>query len=278
MSSVRSMKAQARANQAAAGDAPPSEESQELKHRVVTLIETHAVDIERHLPQQANAVRMIALAKSTANRKRLAKCTHTSLFNAILDAVVLGLEPDTPLQLCHILPFWSDKAKAHEAKIIIGYRGFIQLAYRSPRVRRFSGHVAYVKDFFEYSYGFPAYCRHKPLDTEQTDPASYFSVAEFDNGGGDFEVMNVNKMERHRDRIPEERRSPAWTTHPIQMGCKTMVRLLAKRVPLTAALSHAIQVDENTETGEQRHIPVLIDHETGEIDDTAIMEYAALSN
>ena len=248
-----------------------------FKDSILNFFHNHHRSLQAHVPVPFTAQRILAIAEMTAKRDRLAKCVPSSIINSLIDCITLGLEPDTTLELAHLIPYWNANKQIHEARVVIGYRGYIQLAYRNPRVTTFGGRVAYERDHFDFSYGFPLRCEHKPLDPDRLNPAWFFSTIQFDNRGGDFEVMSNLEMQRFRDSLPEGR-SSAWKTDFVAMGRKTMVRALAKRIPLSAALAHAVQIDESAETGGPRRAPLLIDQETGKMDEAALAHFGTQAN
>lgn len=47
----------------------------------------------------------------------------------------------TPLGQAYLIPFWNGKARRLECQFQLGYKGMIDLAYRSGRISSIQAHV-----------------------------------------------------------------------------------------------------------------------------------------
>ena len=90
-------------------------------------------EIAKALPSVMTPDRFTRMMLSAVSATpKLAECTPKSFLGAMMNAAQLGLEPNTPLGQAYILPY-SNKG-VMEAQFQIGYKGLIDLAYRSGEV------------------------------------------------------------------------------------------------------------------------------------------------
>ncbi len=78
------------------------------------------------------------------NNQKLAQCDKGSFFAAVMSSAQLGLEPNTPLGQAYLIPY------GNECQFQIGYKGLIDLAYRSGEVSIIQAQTVYEKDEFVY--------------------------------------------------------------------------------------------------------------------------------
>jgi recombination protein RecT len=116
------------------------------------------------LPQHFKPERMVRIALVAVTRTpKLAECHPLTLLGAFIECAALGLEPNSPLQHVHLLPFWNSKMNIYEVQRIIGYRGYIELGRRTGEQVSMHADVAYENDTFEVSYGSECFLKHIPL-------------------------------------------------------------------------------------------------------------------
>ena len=70
----------------------------------------------------------IVLSTLSSNPK-LAQCTPNSFLASMMTAAQLGVEPNTPLGQAYLIPYRNHGTM--ECQFQIGYKGLIDLAYRS---------------------------------------------------------------------------------------------------------------------------------------------------
>lgn len=91
---------------------------------------------------------MVCIMNAVKKTPKLLECDPKSLFGAILLSAELGLKPNTPEQFAFILPYGK------EAQFQVGYKGLIEISYRSPKVRAIKGVSVYANEFYrEYDDG-----------------------------------------------------------------------------------------------------------------------------
>lgn len=167
----------------------------------------------------------------------LGRCSIESVMRCVLDLARLGLEPG-PLALAYLVPFKG------ECTLILGYRGLIELARRSGKVKRLEAHVVHANDHFVCEYGLTPKLEHVPTMTgERGEIVAAYMVAQLDGESVQVEVMTRAEIEAVRDRSRASKSGP-WVTDFSEMCRKTVVRRGAKYLPLSAEdWSHALRVD-----------------------------------
>lgn len=229
------------------------------------LIEKQRDQFARALPGQLSVDRFLRLvATEVRSTPRLAECTTVSLLGAVMNLAQLGLEPGGVLGHAWILPFKDGQSGQYEATFVLGYKGIIQLAYRSDRIAAIFARAVCVNDEFDHTYGLGEdRLTHRPrLDGPRGKPYAWYGLARFKGGGHYLEVIGADTVEEHRKRSKAPN-SPAWKNDYSAMACKTVIKVMQPYLPLTAEVARAIERDEHvvhmTDDGE------VFDPETGEI-------------
>lgn len=192
-----------------------------------------------------------------------------SLISSCITAAQLGLEVGSHLGQCYLVPFnkrvkTDDGWKSvQQAQLIIGYRGLITLARKSGEMVSLNAFAVFEKDDFSYQLGLHPDVHHIPSAEADRGPLTYvYAVANFVGGGLQFEVMSRAEIEAVRnasqgwisakqsaEKYKKDINSP-WATHFTEMAKKTVIRRLAKYLPLSVEAARAVAVDEAAERGE----------------------------
>ena len=198
------------------------------------------------LPSGVSAERLGRLV-NTAVRKneKLLQCSYRSLFGAVIEAAQLGLDIGTRGH-SWLVPFKG------EATLIIGYRGMVDLAYRSERVRSINAKAVYGGDTFTFEFGTSPAIAHVPIaacDRENDGvPTHAYAVIETTYGGTLMDVMPIEDIERIRERSRSKSKGP-WVTDYDEMCKKTVLRRLFKLAPCSTELQRAVTLDDQAEVG-----------------------------
>ena len=208
--------------------------------------------LQQALPKHMTAERMIRVAVTAIQKvPKLLECDARSLIGAIVEASQLGLEPDGILGHAYLVPYTLKKGTAQEktiCQLIVGYKGLIDLTRRTGTIKTIEAHVVYEKDEFDYEFGLEPKLKHKP--SRLGDPGKVlfaYAVGHMNSGGVQFEVMNVREIEAIRARSRAARSGP-WVTDWEAMAKKTVLRRLAKLLPVSVEAQRAIALDERDDT------------------------------
>ena len=153
--------------------------------RVKGMLEKRIGEIANALPKGWDEKRFvrIALTAISSNPKLAQACalSPTTFLGSMMNAAQLGLEPNTPMGKAYLLPYNNiDKntgKKVPQVQFQIGYLGYIDLAFRSGKVKSITAEVRYEKDHWEYEKGINEKLVHIPYDKGDPGEAiGYYAV------------------------------------------------------------------------------------------------------
>ena len=200
---------------------------------------------------------MRVVLNSCQKTPALLKCNRESFFARIMDCAALGLEPDSPLQHCHLIPFKDT------CTLIMGYRGMIELAERADAVKSWRTVVVRAGDYFEVEEGTEPRIVHRPKQPEEGiqrgKAVAFYSVIRNHHGEIDFEVMWRDEVDAIRKRSRAKDSGP-WKTDFDEMGRKTVMRRHAKRIRMSDEFRRAEELDNEQypqpQDADYREIPL----------------------
>ena len=206
-------------------------------------------EIAKALPSVLTPERFtrITLSALSTNAK-LAETTPQSFLGAMMTAAQLGLEPNTPLGQAYLIPFWNGKAKCLECQFQLGYKGLIDLAYRSGEVSTIQANVVYENDEFEYELGLEPKLRHVPAKSDRGDPVFFYAVFRTKDGGYGFDVMSVDDVRAHAKKYSKAYSNGPWQTNFEEMAKKTVLKRVLKYAPLKTDFVRGLSADETIKT------------------------------
>ena len=191
----------------------------------------------------------VALAHVQAT-PALRECSIKSIIGAVAEAAKLELTVDGILGHAYLVPFREGGGKA--AKMMIGYRGIEQLAYRSGLVTRFHADTIHERDIFHHAEGVVVEFRHERPLGDRGDMIGAYATAHLKAGGPPLiAVMSLEEIHARRARSASFKRkseSSPWTTDFEAMAKKTPIRELGKRIPYPTLQGAALR-DEAREEG-----------------------------
>lgn len=220
------------------------------------LFERSAAELKKVLPQGITPER-IARVTLTACRKNpaLLDCNKNSIIAAVFQASQLGLEIDS-LGSAYLVPYKD------QVQLIIGYKGYIDLAYRSTRVVSLQAHTVYENDFFEIENGSTPFIKHKPAD-EAAGIKGFYAICHLQSGGCLWYYMSKAQVEAHRDENSSDykyKKSKGWENNSVwgkffeQMAKKTVLKQLMTWLPMEIqykefmAYDGTVKADINSES------------------------------
>lgn len=215
------------------------------KRTMQSYIKSMEGEIKKALPSVITPERFtrIVLSAISVNPK-LAECTPASFLGAMMTSAQLGLEVNTPLGQAYVLPY--NNKGALEAQFQLGYKGLIDLAYRSGEVEVIQAHVVYENDEFTCEYGLNPKLTHKPAASDRGEPVKVYAVFKTKSGGYGFEVMSMNDVKKHAAKYSKAYGSnySPWKTNFEEMAKKTVLKRVLKYAPLKSDFVRAAVQDE----------------------------------
>lgn len=204
-------------------------------------------EIKKALPSVITPERFTRMALTAVRTTPgLATCEPMSFLAAMMSAAQLGLEPNTPLGQAYLLPYKNSKKQITEVQFQIGYKGLIDLAYRSGEVEVVQAQCVYENDIFECEYGIEPKLRHIPADKERGNLVKVYAMFRTKSGGYGFEVMSIDDINRHAEKYSKAFKSSysPWKTSFEEMAKKTVLKKALKYAPLKSDFVHAAVQDE----------------------------------
>jgi recombination protein RecT len=250
------------------------------KDQVAHLLQQKAVEISKMLPKHLNPERLLKVAQVAATTTpALLECYIPTLIGSIAQCAQMGLEPNTILGHAYLVPFWNAKKKRRDVQVIIGYKGLIDLARRSGQIVSIAAHEVCQADKFELVYGLEEKLVHVPHLGERGPVIGYYAVAKLKDGGHCFEFMSQHQVTQIMRATQSSGEYGPWKDHAVEMGRKTVIRRLAKYLPLSVEFQTGVALDGMAEAGQdQRNDEAMagdysilpddapsVDMETGEI-------------
>ncbi len=249
-------------------------QAQPMSHRSIKALLTaddFKTQLGMALPRHIRPDRMLrTILTSVRKTPKLLECTPESFFSSVLTLAQLGLEPDDPRGQAYLVPFNRKIREDNkpdrwvvECQVIIGYRGYIDLARRTGEIATIRAEVVYEHDEFVYETGLTTRLVHKP--TEAMEPGrvrATYAVATMRDGTQVEKVLFKRDIERARMSSKEGAKGKGpWSDWYPEMAAKTAVRRIMKTLPSSAEFSLAESIDD---------APALpIDMKTLEIDTSA---------
>lgn len=190
--------------------------------------------------------RMVLSALSTT--PKLQQCTPQSFLGAMMTAAQLGVEPNTALGQAYLLPYDNRKKGITECQFQLGYKGLIDLAYRSGEVSIIQAHEVYENDDFEYELGMEPKLRHIPAKINRGKVICYYAMFRTKDGGYGFDVMSIEDVQAHARKYSKAYGSGPWQTNFDEMAKKTVLKKVLKYAPLKSDFVRAAAQDESIKT------------------------------
>lgn len=236
-----------------------------------------ALALPKHItPDRLLRVTMTAVQSNPA----LLDCTRESLAKSLIQCAQLGLEPDGILGQAYLVPFKNNKAGTTEVQFIPGYRGYITLARNSGEVQSILAKAVYKNDHFKVAFHLDPEFEHIPaLEGERGEITHFWALVKFKDGGHHFDYMTRAEVEKVRDehsagyKIAKTKggwllQETPWVKHFEAMGLKTIIRRIAKYLPMS--VQKLATIEETRETGGKIEIDAF--------GDIASIEYAETAN
>lgn len=191
--------------------------------------------------------RMVLTALSTNSTLR--ECTPASFLGAMMQAAQLGVEPNTPLGQAYLIPYKNHGTM--ECQFQLGYKGLLDLAYRSGEVVIIQAHEVYENDVFEYEFGLEPKLKHIPTTGKRGAVTHYYAMFKTKSGGYGFHVMGRDEVENFAKKYSSAYKkgySTPWITNFDEMAKKTVLKACLKYAPIKTEFARTLSADETIKT------------------------------
>ena len=229
-------------NAAANGAAPVTEEERARK-TMQAQIAGMAHEFERALPGKIGVERMMRIAMTAILKTpTLALCEPVTFMGALLQALQLGLEVNTPLGQAYLIPRQkkdrNGKFLYWECNFQMGYQGLLDLCYRYGKYKRITAEVVYEGDYFDYRYGTRQFLDHQPAGKPGSKPTHVWALYELENGGERFIVWTWAEAMAHGEEFSDSfNKDKPWASP--WLANETAQEEMAKKSVLKALLKYA---------------------------------------
>lgn len=226
---------------------PPEEQAKkevEAVSGLKALVLRHQDMIAKAVPAHIRSERMTRIIMTALGSVQyLAECEPVSFFGAVLQAAQLGLEPNTPLGHAYLIPRRSTKLKERtkgryerEATLLVGYKGYVDLFYRSGQVAAVWADVVRKGDSLKDVHGLEPKMEHiySTAETRLDQPLTHaYCVVQLKDGGRIYRLLSRTEIEKRRARSASPADGP-WQTDYDAMAMKTCARAIVPWVPVSA--------------------------------------------
>lgn len=184
-----------------------------------------------------------------AKNPALYKCNKLSIAMSLMTAAELGLEPDGTTGQAYLIPYGD------VATLVIGYKGLMELAYRTGKITQIDAHVIYECDDFDFEYGTNQHISFKmnlKARSSLDGPGRIIGVyaqAFMKDGSAPFVVLSERDILDAKGASKAKSDKTPWKTHFAEMAKKTAIRRLCKYLPLSTELDRAVAIDTAPEYG-----------------------------
>lgn len=224
------------------------------------LIRAMEPEIKKALPSVITPERFTRMVfTALSSNKKLQACTPESFLGAMMQAAQLGVEPNTPIGQAYLIPY------GNQVQFQLGYKGLIDLAYRSGEVQSIQAHEVHENDTFEYELGLDPKLKHIPAMKDRGAVVLYYAVIKLKNGGEGFEVMSRDDVDQFARAKSKTYKNGPWQTDFDEMAKKTVLKKVLKYAPLKSDFAKQVKEDETIKSNISENMADLPD-ETVTID------------
>lgn len=209
---------------------------------LMNLLHKNQKAIQSALPKHLTPERICRVAINTISKTpALLNCNPATLCLAIIEASSLGLEIDGRGQ-AYLVPFGKD------VTLIYGYKGLMDLAYRSGKVISIMAEVVGKNDRFDAAFGLEPRLEHTPNYLEgRGEIIAAYAIAYMKDGSKQFVV--VSKADLDTCRAVSKAKSGPWYAWYDEMAKKTAIKRLCKLLPLSPEVQRAAAIDDQADAG-----------------------------
>ena len=212
-------------------------------------VQSMSTEIAKALPSVITPERFTRMTLTAiSNNPQLAECTPKSFLGAMMSAAQLGVEPNTPLGQSYLIPYRNKGVL--ECQFQLGYKGLLDLAWRSGEITSIYAETVYENDEFSYELGLNPDLKHVPARENRGNPIFFYAVFVTKSGGKGFRVMSVEDVRAHAKKYSKASNSSysPWNTDFEGMSKKTVLKALLKFAPLKTEFHRGLAADSTIKT------------------------------
>lgn len=201
------------------------------------------------MPKGSDADQLIADAiQAMEAQPKLRDCSPQSVLGGLVTMSQLGLRPGV-LGEAWLLPMYNSRVRGFQATLVVGYQGYLKLAYNSDQVRHVEARTIYESDRFEFSFDHDRLVHQPDIDRERGKARAWYAVVHLANGHTHVErPMTVSEMIEHRDKYAMAKKKDGtivgpWASDFDAMARKTLILKALKYLPKSITYRTAEEVD-----------------------------------
>lgn len=227
--------------------AAPAVEMQELRYKELhRLFERSITELKKALPAHVPAERMNrVIMTAVRNNPELLDADERTLLGAAFRAAHLGLEPGL-LGHCFFVAY------NRQVTLQIGYRGYIELLWRTGKIAKIEAREIYENDEFDAEHGSNEFLKHKKAWRNRGEIIGFYAYIKMTSGAQYFEVMSVEEVNEIRDNYSADYKNKKkygkehqsiWHKHYAAMGKKTVLHRIKNTLPLSIEEMRQFEAD-----------------------------------
>lgn len=205
-------------------------------------------EIAKALPSVLTPERFTRITLSAlSSNPTLQQCSPKSFLGAMMTAAQLGMEPNTPLGQAYLIPYKNHGKE--ECQFQLGYKGLIDLAYRSGQIKTIQAQIVHKNDEFEVEYGTNNSLVFKPkMDGDPGEAVSVWGMFQTKDEGYGYEVMSIDAVRNFARKYSKAFSNGPWQTNFEEMAKKTVLKKALKYAPLSSDFKRGLSADETIKT------------------------------
>ena len=204
-------------------------------------LKEHKAAFVQMMPTSAQKDRLFQiLCREIQQNPDLASCSRASILDCAVEAAKLNLDFSGTMQHLHMIPFKK------KATLIVGFRGLMELMRRGSKepIAKIESRCVYENDKFHVNESEITH-EYNPFAESRGDFVGVYCLITYENGTRQWETMSMADVDKIRNMSLAKNSTP-WKNHYEEMARKTVIRRIAKYVPMSAETADAIsQFDTN---------------------------------
>lgn len=210
------------------------------------------------------------LTALVAGDQKLQACVPATIMYAALTATALDLPLNKTLGMAYVIPYRNGRAGISEAQFQIGWKGLVELAQRSGRIKKLNATDVREGELAGHNLLTGDITLTAVPNRESKPIVGYAAYVQLDNGFSKTLYMTREEIELHAKRYSQTygsqredvRKSSKWTTDFDAMALKTVIKqLINKWVPKSIEMQTAILADQSVQRAEGEY--TYVDNERG---------------